>query len=169
VAYSGGVDSALVAAIAFEQLGVRCLACIGVSPPATHPAKMRAAVEFAQKHRIPCRLINTEEHLDPNYAANPSNRCYFLQKPSFMKRLRTLADAEGWAVVADGSNVSDLGDFRPGMQAAKEHHARSPLIEAGITKPQVREIARTIGLSVWDKPAMPCLSSRIPHGNCRHS
>lgn len=162
VAYSGGVDSALVAAIAHEQLGDRALACIGVSP--SYPAReLRAAVDLAEQMGVPYRLVATEEHLDPRYAANPADRCYFC-KADLHDHLGAVAAAEGWAVVADGNNASDLGDFRPGMTAAREHGVRSPLLEAGITKSEVRAIARSLGLPVWDKPAMACLSSRVPHG-----
>lgn len=162
VAYSGGVDSALVMVVAHQELGERALACIGVSP--SYPSReMREAVKLAESAGVPYRLINTEEHLDPNYAANPVNRCYFC-KSELHDRLKEVADAEGWAVVADGNNASDLGDFRPGMDAARERDVRSPLMEAQITKPEVRQIAQSLSMPVWDKPAMACLSSRVPHG-----
>ena len=162
VAYSGGVDSALVMVVAHQELGGRALACIGVSP--SYPSReMREAVKLAESAGVPYRLINTEEHLDPNYAANPVNRCYFC-KSELHDRLKEVADAEGWAVVADGNNASDLGDFRPGMDAARERDVRSPLVEAKITKPEVRQIAQSLSMPVWDKPAMACLSSRVPHG-----
>ena len=162
VAYSGGVDSALVMVVAHQELGGRALACIGVSP--SYPSReMREAVKLAESAGVPYRLINTEEHLDPNYAANPVNRCYFC-KSELHDRLKEVADAEGWAVVADGNNASDLGDFRPGMDAARERDVRSPLMEAQITKPEVRQIAQSLSMPVWDKPAMACLSSRVPHG-----
>jgi uncharacterized protein len=162
VAYSGGVDSALVMAVAHEQLGDRALACIGVSP--SYPTReMRSAVQVAEDAGVPYRLVDTEEYLDPNYAANPVNRCYFC-KSELHDRLKAIATAEGWQVVMDGNNASDLGEFRPGMDAARERAVRSPLVEAGIAKPEVRQIAQHLGLPVWDKPAMACLSSRVPHG-----
>jgi uncharacterized protein len=162
VAYSGGVDSALVMAVAHEQLGDRALACIGVSP--SYPTReMRSAIQVAEDAGVPYRLVDTEEYLDPNYAANPVNRCYFC-KSELHDRLKAIATAEGWQVVMDGNNASDLGDFRPGMDAARERAVRSPLVEAGITKPEVRQIAHYLGLPIWDKPAMACLSSRVPHG-----
>ena len=171
VAYSGGVDSALVMAVAHEQLGSRtgtgteargALACIGVSP--SYPAReMRDAIALAQEIGVPYRLVDTEEYLDPNYAANPNNRCYFC-KSELHNRLHAILQAEDWGVVCDGTNASDLGDDRPGTVAARERGVRSPLLEAGITKPEVRAIARHLGLPVWDKPAMACLSSRVPHG-----
>jgi uncharacterized protein len=162
VAYSGGVDSALVMAVAYRELGDRALACIGVSP--SYPTReMRDAVKLAEELGVPYRLVNTEEYLDENYAANPNNRCYFC-KSELHNRLKTILAAEEWDMVVDGANVSDLGDVRPGMTAARERGVRSPLIEAGISKAEVREIARYLGLPVWDKPAMACLSSRVPHG-----
>jgi uncharacterized protein len=162
VAYSGGVDSALVMAVAHEELGERALACIGVSP--SYPTReMRDAVKLAEELHVPYRLVNTEEYLDANYAANPTNRCYFC-KSELHDRLKEIALAEGWQFVLDGNNASDLGDHRPGMQAARERGVCSPLIDAGINKAEVREIARHLSLPVWDKPAMACLSSRVPHG-----
>ena len=162
VAYSGGVDSALVMAIAYRELGDKALACIGVSP--SYPTReMRNAVKLAEELGVPYRLVDTEEHLDPNSAANPTNRCYFC-KSELHDQLHKVAADEGWNVVLDGNNASDVGDFRPGMQAARERGVRSPLLEANISKAEVREIAHALGLPVWDKPAMACLSSRVPHG-----
>ena len=162
VAYSGGVDSSLVMAVAHHELGERALACIGVSP--SYPAReMRDAVKLAEQLGVPYRLVNTEEYLDADYAANPANRCYFC-KSELHDQLKRIAAAEGWQVVLDGNNASDLGDYRPGMDAARERGVRSPLIEAGLTKADVRDLARHLGLPVWDKPAMACLSSRVPHG-----
>jgi uncharacterized protein len=162
VAYSGGVDSALVMAVAYQELGENALACIGVSP--SYPTReMRDAVKLAEMLGVPYRLVNTEEHLDANYAANPNNRCYFC-KSELHNRLKEVLVAEDWGVVADGTNVSDLGDVRPGIMAARERGVRSPLVEANISKADVRAISRHLGLPVWDKPAMACLSSRVPHG-----
>ncbi|MBX2998744.1 MAG: ATP-dependent sacrificial sulfur transferase LarE [Caldilineaceae bacterium] len=162
VAYSGGVDSALVMAVAYEQLGENALACIGVSP--SYPTReMRDAVKLAEMLGVPYRLVNTEEYLDANYAANPNNRCYFC-KSELHNRLKSILVAEDWGMVADGTNISDLGDVRPGIMAARERGVRSPLVEANITKADVRAISRHLGLPVWDKPAMACLSSRVPHG-----
>jgi uncharacterized protein len=162
VAYSGGVDSALVMAVAHEQLGERALACIGVS--ASYPAReMRDAIDLAKQIGAPYRTVETAELTDPNYAANPSNRCYFC-KSELHDRLHEIARADGWAVVLDGNNASDDTGDRPGMTAAGERGVRSPLRETGSTKNDVRALARHLGLPVWDKPAMPCLSSRVPHG-----
>ncbi|MCY4078715.1 MAG: ATP-dependent sacrificial sulfur transferase LarE [Caldilineaceae bacterium] len=171
VAYSGGVDSAVVMAVAYQELGGRAaaasngcgaLACIGVSP--SYPAReMRDAVALADEIGVPYRLVETEEYLDPNYAANPNNRCYFC-KSELHNRLHEILLQEDWGIVCDGTNASDVGDDRPGMVAARERGVRSPLLEAGIIKPEVRDIAKHLGLPVWDKPAMACLSSRVPHG-----
>jgi len=162
VAYSGGVDSALVMAVAHEQLGSRALACIGVSP--SYPTReMRHAIELARQLGVPYRTVNTEEYLDPRYAANDASRCFFC-KTELFDQLCRIAREEGWGAVLDGNNASDLGDDRPGMTAARQHGVRSPLLEAGITKVEVRLIARELGLSAWDKPAMACLSSRVPRG-----
>ncbi len=162
VAYSGGVDSALVMAVAYGELGDKALACIGVSP--SYPTReMRDAVKLAEELGVPYRLVDTEEYLDENYAANPNNRCYFC-KSELHNRLKSILVAEDWGLVVDGTNASDLGDVRPGIMAARERGVRSPLVEAAITKPEVREISRYLDLPVWDKPAMACLSSRVPHG-----
>ena len=162
VAYSGGVDSGLVMAVAHRELGDRALACIGVSP--SYPMReMRTAVKLAEEQQWPYRLVNTEEYLDANYAANAADRCYFC-KSELHDHLRAIAEAEGWLAVVDGNNASDVGDTRPGMTAARERGVRSPLIEAGITKAEVRELARGLELPIWDKPAMACLSSRVPQG-----
>jgi len=162
IAYSGGVDSALVMAAARAAIGDRAMACTAVSP--SYPEReLENAIAFAKEVGIRHRLINTEEHLDPRYAANPTNRCYFC-KSELYERLSKLAADEAWTVILDGTNATDLTEDRPGRQAAIEHGVRSPLAELQLTKSQVREIARDAGLSVWDKPAMPCLSSRVPHG-----
>jgi|688.fasta_scaffold92599_3 uncharacterized protein len=162
VAYSGGVDSALVMAVAHRELGEKALACIGISP--SYPVReMRDAVKLAEALDVPYRLVNTEEYLDPNYAANPNNRCYFC-KSELHNQLKEILVAEGWGVVLDGNNASDVGDYRPGMQAARERGVRSPLLEANIAKAEVRALAHHLGLPIWDKPAMACLSSRVPHG-----
>ncbi len=134
VAYSGGVDSALVMAVAHEQRGERALACIGVSP--SYPTReMRDAVKLAEEAGIPYRLVDTAEYLDPNYAANPTNRCYFC-KSELHDRLKELAAAEGWAQVVDGNNASDVGDYRPGMDTGTR--ARGAFALAGSRHHQSR-------------------------------
>lgn len=162
VAYSGGVDSALVAAVAARELGDKALACIGVSP--SYPARERqAAIDLAKKIGIRHRLIETDEQFDPGYAANLADRCYYC-KSQLHDKLLAIAEEEGLAVVVDGSNADDIGDDRPGISAGTERGVRSPLMEAGITKGEVRALARQLGLDAWDKPSMACLASRVPHG-----
>lgn len=161
-AYSGGVDSAVVAALAHEVLGARALACIGVSP--SFPERERRdAIALAERLGMSYRLVEPREQDDPSYAANPEHRCYFCKSHLFGE-LRALAQTEGWAVVLDGSHAEDATDDRPGRVAASEKGVRSPLAELGIGKAGVRAIARALGLEVWDKPAAACLASRVPHG-----
>ncbi|HQR32809.1 MAG TPA: ATP-dependent sacrificial sulfur transferase LarE [Blastocatellia bacterium] len=162
VAYSGGVDSAYLAYAAASELGPRALAVTGESP--SYPDFQRQdALEVVQKFSIPHQFINTEEIHDPNYQANPANRCYFCKQELFTK-LSELASERGYDFVCDGNNADDVGDYRPGRQAAKELNVRSPLIEAGLTKTEIRQLSESAGLPVWDRPASACLSSRIPYG-----
>ncbi|HWQ83627.1 MAG TPA: ATP-dependent sacrificial sulfur transferase LarE, partial [Anaerolineales bacterium] len=162
VAFSGGVDSALLAAAAYEVLGSDALAVTAVS--ASLPGReLKDAQDLAQQIGIRHLLIETGELSDPRYANNPSDRCYFC-KDTLYTRLQALADAESIQWICNGANVDDLGDFRPGERAALEHRVRSPLREAGLNKIHIRELARQMGLSAWDKPAMACLSSRVPFG-----
>ncbi|BAC89988.1 ATP-dependent sacrificial sulfur transferase LarE [Gloeobacter violaceus] len=162
VAYSGGVDSTLVAKVAFDALGDRALAVTAASP-SLMAEDLEEAVRQAAQIGIAHEIIETTELDDPNYTSNPANRCYFC-KSELHGRLVPLATARGIEVVVDGANLDDLGDYRPGFQAAREKGIRSPLIEVGLTKLEVRELSRGLGLSTWDKPAMPCLSSRFPYG-----
>lgn len=163
VAYSGGVDSAFVLAVATETLGPeRVLGVTGVSESLA-PYERNEAAEIAQQVGARHRELKTDELSDENYLSNPANRCYFCKSELFTKLL-PLAQAEGLAVVVDGSNADDVGDYRPGMQAGHERGVRSPLQEAGLTKPEIRFLAQARGLRIWDKPAAPCLSSRIPYG-----
>lgn len=162
VAYSGGVDSAYLAYAAAAELGQQALAVTGESP--SYPDFQRQdALEVVRKFSIPHQFINTEEIHDPNYQANPANRCYFCKHELFTK-LSELADDRGYAFVCDGNNADDVGDYRPGRQAAKELNVRSPLIEAGLSKAEIRQLSERAGLPVWDRPASACLSSRIPYG-----
>lgn len=162
VAYSGGVDSALVLTIAHEQLGDRALGCIGSSP--SYPRReLEAAIDLARRIGARHRVVEPREHLDPNYAANPQNRCYFC-KTSLFQTLHEIATTERWETIVDGSHVDDLEDHRFGISAARKLGVRSPLIEAGLGKAQIRQLARSLGIPAWDKPASPCLSSRVPHG-----
>ena len=162
IAYSGGVDSAVVAAVAHRALGPGALACIGVS--ASYPVReQRDAIALAEDLGLAYRLLDTDEQNDPNYVANASNRCYYC-KTHLYDRLQVVAREEGWGAILDGSHADDATDDRPGRIAAGEHGVRSPLAELGIGKAGVRAIAHALGLPVWDKPAMACLASRVPHG-----
>ncbi|MBW4697755.1 MAG: ATP-dependent sacrificial sulfur transferase LarE [Aphanocapsa lilacina HA4352-LM1] len=162
VAYSGGVDSTLVAKVAFDALEDRALAVTAASP-SLMAEDLEDAVRQAAQIGIAHEIIETTELDDPNYTSNPANRCYFC-KSELHGKLVPLARARGIEAVVDGANLDDLGDYRPGFQAAREKGIRSPLIEAGLTKLEVRELSRALGLPTWDKPAMPCLSSRFPYG-----
>jgi pyridinium-3,5-biscarboxylic acid mononucleotide sulfurtransferase len=162
IAYSGGVDSTLVAKIAYDVLGDRALAVTAVSPSLL-PEELIDAQEQAAKIGIKQELVITQEMNNPDYTSNPVNRCYFC-KSELHDTLKPLAIARGYGYVVDGINADDLQDYRPGIVAAKERGARSPLAEIGVSKLEVREISRFLGLKWWDKPAQPCLSSRFPYG-----
>jgi len=164
VAYSGGVDSALVAAIAAEQLGERAIAVTGVSP-ALAPHLREEARQQAAWLGIRQREIPTAELNDPAYSSNPSDRCYACKRElhSLLAKLLLESDTAA-AVVLDGVNHDDLGDHRPGIRAAQERGVRSPLADLGINKASVRAISRALGFPWWDKPAQPCLASRFPYG-----
>jgi uncharacterized protein len=164
VAYSGGVDSALVAAIAAEQLGERAIAVTGVSP-ALAPHLREEARQQATWMGIRQREIPTAELNDPAYSSNPSDRCYACKRElhSLLAKLLLESDTAD-AVVLDGVNHDDLGDHRPGIRAAQERGVRSPLADLGINKAGVRAISRALGFPWWDKPAQPCLASRFPYG-----
>ena len=162
VAYSGGVDSALVAALAHEQLGPRALAITGVSP-ALAPHLRAEAAQQARWLGLRHQEVATAELADPAYASNPEQRCYAC-KQELHSLLAPIAAAAGGAQVLDGVNLDDLGDHRPGIRAAKEHGVVSPLAELGINKAGVRQLSRALGLPWWDKPAQPCLASRFPYG-----
>ena len=162
IAYSGGVDSTLVAKIAFDVLGDRSLA-ITANSPSLLPEELEDAKIQAAEIGITHEVVTTHEMDNPNYTSNPINRCYFC-KSELHDTLKPLALERGYPYVVDGVNADDLQDYRPGIQAAKERGARSPLAEIGLTKPEVRQLSQYLGLSWWDKPAQPCLSSRFPYG-----
>ena len=162
IAYSGGVDSTLVAKIAYDVLGDRALAITAVSPSLL-PEELIDAQTQAAQIGIEHELVETHEMDNPDYTSNPVNRCYFC-KSELHDTLKPLALERGYPYVVDGVNADDLQDYRPGIQAAKERGARSPLAEIGVSKAEVREISRSLGLAWWDKPAQPCLSSRFPYG-----
>jgi len=162
VAYSGGIDSTLVAKVAYDVLGDRALAVTAESPSLL-PEDLEDARIQAAHIGIAHEIVQTHEMDNPNYRANPVNRCYFC-KSELHDTLKPLALSRGYPYVVDGVNADDLRDYRPGIQAAQERGARSPLAEVGITKASVRAIARHLDLPWWDKPAQPCLSSRFPYG-----
>lgn len=161
LAYSGGVDSTLVLK-ALAISGIRSLAVTGVSP--TTPAQdIEDAKRLASEAGIEHRTIDTQEMASEDFVQNSLERCFHC-KDELFGRLTELAKKEGYAVVLDGSNADDAGDHRPGLRAAKKHSVRSPLMETGFTKTDIREVSRELGLPTWDKPASPCLSSRFPYG-----
>ena len=162
VAYSGGVDSAFLAASANEVLDGRALAVTAQSPSLA-PSELEGAVALATRVGFMHRVIETREVHRPDYQANDPNRCFFC-KDELYTHLTRLATEEGFAWVANGTNVDDLGDFRPGLTAARQYGVRSPLLEAGLSKAEIRSLSRERDLPVWDKPAQACLSSRIPYG-----
>ncbi len=162
VAFSGGVDSTFVLKVAIEELGERAVAltAMSASVAAAEKAEARAlALRFGARHLE----VDSQELSNPEYAKNPTNRCYFCKS-----ELYTICEAKraelGLAVVMDGFNADDLGDHRPGQQAARENAIFSPMVEAGLTKDEIRAWSHRMGLPTWDKPAMPCLASRIPYG-----
>jgi uncharacterized protein len=161
--YSGGVDSALLAVVASEALGAgRFLAVIGKS--ASYPAvQYSTATDIARRFAIPLLEVDTHELSDPNYVANPTNRCYFC-KSELWRRLGAIALERGFDTIIDGTNADDLQEHRPGLRAAEERRIGSPLAELGWTKSEIRAAARELGLPLWDAPAAPCLSSRVRYG-----
>jgi uncharacterized protein len=162
VAFSGGVDSTYVAYIASAELKERAI-CIFGSSASVPSHQAGESVALANKFGFHLETIFTEELDNPNYIANAPDRCYFC-KTELYDKLQVLARAKSIPFIVDGSNTDDLGDYRPGREAANEHSVRSPLIEAGISKAEVRELSRRAGLPTWDRPASPCLSSRIAYG-----
>ncbi|HMD96287.1 MAG TPA: ATP-dependent sacrificial sulfur transferase LarE [Terriglobia bacterium] len=162
VAYSGGVDSAYLAHAAYQALGGRMLAVTALS--ASYSALDRKEAErCAQRAAFPHQFITTDELNDPDYQANNPDRCYFC-KDELFRKLDEMAAQRGFAAVAYGVNVDDQGDWRPGQRAAREHQVLTPLLDAGLTKVEIRELARGAQLPVWDRPASACLSSRIAYG-----
>ena len=162
VAYSGGVDSAYLAWAAHRELASNMLAVIADSPSLAR-THLSDAIAFANEHGIPLEVVTTSELDRPEYARNDGQRCFHCKDELFavMENLRA---ARGFDAIAYGVNQDDQGDFRPGQQAAAQHHVAAPLLKAGLTKQEIRELARQAGLRIWDKPASACLSSRIEYG-----
>jgi uncharacterized protein len=162
VAYSGGLDSAFVLAVANQVLGAKALGVTAHSPSVPERERVdaeRIARDLGANHRV----IESREMHDPRYAANPENRCFYCKSELYTLTDRVRQEL-GFAYVVNGTNVDDLGDYRPGLEAAKNAGVRSPLVEVGLTKSETRELAKELGLEFWDKPAAACLSSRIPYG-----
>src|SRR6266851_6064826 len=162
VALSAGVDSSLVALLAHKALGDHAVAVTGVSE-SLPPHELEIAKETAKEIGIEHLVVQTDELKNPEYASNRADRCYYC-KDTLYRELRAVADSLGFEAILDGTQVDDLSDDRPGFRAAEEAGVKSPLLMASFSKADVRETARVLGLAVWDKPAMPCLSSRITHG-----
>ncbi len=162
VAYSGGVDSVFLARVAHDVLGDRALAVIADTPSLPR-RELAEALALAERFHLPVRVVRTAEFDNPEYLANPQNRCYFCKHELFTE-LAPLARELGFAVIAYGENASDVGDHRPGAQAAAEFQVHSPLKEVGLTKAEIRTLSAQLGLPTADKPQMACLSSRIPYG-----
>src|ERR671923_471038 len=162
VALSAGVDSSLVAFMARRALGERVVAVTGESE-SLPLEELQVARETGNAIGVRHIVVRTNELENPNYASNPENRCYFC-KETLYTELRKIADSLGFEAILDGTHVDDLGEHRPGLKAGQEAGVISPLLLASFSKADVRQAARALGLSVWDKPAMPCLSSRIAHG-----
>jgi pyridinium-3,5-biscarboxylic acid mononucleotide sulfurtransferase len=163
VAFSGGVDSSLALAVAARALPKHRVLAVTSNNETYLPSELDLAREFAESLGVEHLVVNTRELDDPNYASNPTNRCYFC-KSTLYTDLAKLAEDRGYACVVDGANKDDEGDYRPGRKAAKELGVVSVLSAAGMTKADVRELAKYLGLPTWDKPALACLSSRFPYG-----
>jgi uncharacterized protein len=162
VAFSGGADSAYLAYVANSELGDRALAVTGDS--GSYPTfQRRLADRLTSQFGINHEILFTKEFEDPNYTSNPPNRCYYCKSELYAK-LDDLRRRRGFAIICDGSNADDIGDYRPGRQAARETGVRSPLEECRLTKAEIRELSRRAGLPTWNEPASACLSSRVPYG-----
>ncbi|RMF89368.1 MAG: ATP-dependent sacrificial sulfur transferase LarE [Nitrospinota bacterium] len=162
VAFSGGVDSTFLLSVAHKELGDNVLAVTAKSP--SYPnSQLQETLALARKLGVKHRVIDTAEMEREEYRRNAPNRCYFC-KTELFTHLRRIAESEGYPYIVEGSNHDDIGDFRPGMKAAEDHQVRSPLKEAGLTKAEIRQLSKEAGLPTWNKPALACLSSRIPYG-----
>lgn len=163
VAFSGGVDSTFLVKVAHDVLGDKMMAITATS--STYPEReLKEAIHYAKDMKVNHMIISSEELDIEGFASNPTNRCYYCKKELFTK-IKEIAANDNMDYVFDGSNVDDIGDYRPGMQAAKELEVISPLKEAGLTKEEIRELSKQLDLPTWDKPAFACLSSRFPYGN----
>ena len=162
VAYSGGVDSSLLCAVGYQALGDRLLA-VTVHSPLEEPGDCESAAAFARQVGFRQRVIDFNDLANPQFTANPADRCYHCKLARF-KEIQIIAAEAGAAYIAEGSNVDDASDYRPGSRAVAELGIRSPLAEAGFSKAEIRALARSLGLSVWNRPSGPCLATRFPYG-----
>jgi pyridinium-3,5-biscarboxylic acid mononucleotide sulfurtransferase len=162
VCFSGGVDSTLLLRVAHDVLGDRCTALIALSP-AMAQSEQRAALDLARSIGVRCEVVDSHELSRPEFQSNPKDRCYYC-KSELLTIAAPVAQRLGCKAVLLGTNVDDLGDYRPGLQAAKDHGACHPLLDAGLNKQEIRELSKQLGLSTWDKPQLACLSSRFPYG-----
>jgi uncharacterized protein len=162
IAYSGGVDSAFLAAVSAQVLGDKALAVTAVSPTFTEE-ELKDATALARQFNIRHRVIETQQMDKESFVRNDSRRCFYC-KTELYTDLEKIASEENCAWILNGTNTDDLGDYRPGLDAARQHNVRSPLVEANLSKKEIRELSKEMGLPTWDKPANPCLSSRIPYG-----
>jgi len=163
VAFSGGVDSGLLCAAAWRALGDRMLA-VTVRSPVESPGDAASARALSEQLGFPLRAVDHDDLANPEFAANPPDRCYVCKLARF-RQLRELAEAEGFAALVEGSNADDLADYRPGQRAVVETGAVSPLQDLGFGKSEIRALARALGLSVWDRPSAACLATRFPYGS----
>lgn len=163
VAFSGGVDSALLLKVALDTLGPQNVLAVTATSLTYPKSELEDACRLADQLKAPHLIIESEETQIPEVVSNPPNRCYYCKRELFGKLTR-IAGEKGLAAVVDGSNRDDESDHRPGSQAARELGVGSPLMEAGLTKDDIRELSRTLGLPTWDKPSFACLSSRFPYG-----
>jgi len=163
VAFSGGLDSAVLLRVAVETLGCQRVLAVTGRSPSVPSAELNSVAAMATEYGAAHEFLDTHEFDDPRYRANPTNRCYFC-KTDLYTRLVPLAHARGFAAVISGTNADDLGDFRPGIEPGRENRVHTPLAEAGITKGELRALAAYLGMSIHDKPASPCRSSRVQYG-----
>lgn len=163
VAFSGGVDSALVAAVGYAALGANMTA-VTVRSPVETPGDTEAAERTARQAGFRHVIVDFDDFASPQFTSNPPDRCYHCKLARF-RELRRLADSWGVSVIAEGSNADDALDYRPGARAVAELGIRSPLAEVGLTKPEIRALARALGLEVWERPSSPCLATRFPYGS----
>jgi uncharacterized protein len=162
VCFSGGVDSTLLLRVAHDVLGDRCTALIALSPTMAQ-SEQRAALDLARGMGVRCEIVDSHELSRPEFQTNPKDRCYYC-KSELLTIAAPVAERLGCKSILLGTNVDDLGDYRPGLQAAKDHGAAHPLLDAGLNKQEIRELSKELGLSTWDKPQLACLSSRFPYG-----